>query len=235
MAKNPSARKRKRVTAGRGSVKPQTVFVAMFDVLGFRTVVARTPLPLLRDTYRRLQREKQWAARIPVLGRSGVQDWVVPTTIFSDTILMWADDSYEALDTLLATCSILIGNTVMMGWPVRGGIAYGQCVLDRRRRMFVGQPIVDAHETQESQEWVGAALHHSCLSHQSLSTVMQKHDSVRSYAVPVKPGAPGLDWAIHWGDRIPDAQAAIAQLSQGVGPSVRTKYDNTQAFLSAVL
>jgi hypothetical protein len=210
---------------------PQFVFVAVFDVLGFREIVNQTPLPQLREMYLRLQREKVWAASIPVFGSSGTSEWVIATTIFSDTIVLWAQDTYESLDTLIATCSVLIGRSVLMGWPLRGGVAYGECILDRRRRVFIGKPMVNAYQTEQAQDWIGAAFHDSCLSHLRLGQVISTHDDVVHYSVPTKVGKPALEWAIRWGQRIADPEQAIAGLSQGAPSSVQVKYANTLAFL----
>ena len=186
---------------------------------------------MLLDKYRFLQQQKLDAANVPELSARGVKIWKIPTTVFSDTILIWANDNPNDLDIFLTTCSVLIANSVQMGWPIRGGIAYGQCYLSRKLRIFVGPPIVDAYETEGSQEWIGAAFHQSCLEHTGLSNMIKNHDCVAKYNVPVKPSKAPLEYAIHWADRLYDAGQMIRQLMNSQLPEYHEKYQNTLLFI----
>jgi hypothetical protein len=208
----------------------------MFDVLGFRAIVKSTPLDHLVASYKRLLREKLEAAAIPVFGPGGLRTWRNATTIFSDTILLWAPDTPEALDTLLAASSVMLARFLEIGWPLRGGIARGEAVLDRQRRMFLGQPIVDAHDTETAQEWVGASFHSSCFARPESGRIIRNHDCVRLYSVPVKTGATKLDCAVHWADRVADPLSILLKMrSEAKDTRAQVKYDNTLSFVKTLL
>jgi hypothetical protein len=207
----------------------------MFDVLGFRASVKNTSLAGLVGGYHRLQREKLQAATIPVLHAGGVQEWSIATTVFSDTLLVWAKTGALAVDTFLASVSVLVARSVAIGWPLRGGIAVGDCILDRKHRIFLGQPIVDAHDAESAQEWIGAAFHPSCFLDNALGQSIQQHDSVRPYHVPVKSGRAPLEWAVHWGDRVFDARDLVSKLQLAcTDPNGHAKYPPTDAYLQVV-
>lgn len=216
----------------RDSSEPQHAFIAVFDVLGFKDRLAQTPLKQLIDTYRLLIDAKVQAGRIPVASANGLSVEISGTTIFSDTIVVWCDDSWPAVQSFLASCSLLVATALRRDWPLRGGIAYGEVVLDRVNRMFVGQPIVDAHLTEISQDWVGAAFHPTVFSHPLLGAQIAVHDEVIACAVPIKSGAGPLTHALHWCPHAISARAAILKLRAGSSdPSVRLKYDNTLKYL----
>jgi hypothetical protein len=42
---------------------------------------------------------------------------------------------------------------------LRGGLAYGPIIEDEKTGAFCGQPIIDAYELSEAQDWMGAAVH----------------------------------------------------------------------------
>jgi len=118
-----------------------------------------------------------------------------------------------------------------MGWPIRGGIAYGRCYLNRKLRIFVGPPIVHAYEVEASQEWIGAAFYQSCLDHSRLSNIIKNHDCVKKYRVPVKHGRVPLEYAINWTDRLYDARQSIQELMDHQPIEHQQKYQNTLSFI----
>ncbi|WP_461413852.1 hypothetical protein [Gemmatimonas sp.] len=204
----------------------------MFDVLGFKDMLERTSLADIASAYRSLIDAKLMAARVPVGARSGVSVEVSGTTIFSDTILVWSDDTWDAVQSFLVSCSVLIGTALGRGWPLRGGIAYGDVILNRAERIFVGQPIVDAHLTECSQDWVGAALHPSVLSHVTFGANIASLQDVIAYPVPVKAGASPLSHALHWCPYSTDSRTHLATLrSAARNPGAQAKYDATLAYL----
>jgi hypothetical protein len=96
---------------------------------------------------------------------------------FSDTILLFlkASDNEEAgVTQLKAMCDVVSDLTVMCAlYPpgkdrfqimLRGAVAYGPSYIDLEKNIFIGQPIIDAHNLSEGQEWMGSSLHPSAES-----------------------------------------------------------------------
>ncbi|SRR6266487_1107142 len=209
-------------------------FVGVFDVLGFKNRIDSTPLGELVAGYRRLVHLKRLAARVPVLeqGRSYVQR--VNTTVFSDTILMWCRDSARELDGLLVASAALMASAIDEGWPLRGGVAYGDAVLTIRDRIFVGPAIVDAFLMEQSQKWVGAALHPSVLAHPKFGQSIRQHDCVTRYPVPTGWSKKRLstDYAIHWGPFSTRGRRTLEKLAAPIKDvGVRRKYRSALRYL----
>lgn len=220
-------------SAGYDARGPQDVVIAMFDVLGFKTMVKEKPLGQLNEEYRGLLRLKQQAGRVPLLSLRGVDEWSSPSAVFSDTILFWASAEPESTSSLLTTCSVLIAEGLTWGWPLRGSIAAGPCVLDREARVFVGQPIIDAYLLERAQDWIGAALHPSCLQHPVVGNYVSHDENVRRYPVPLKEKCLStIEYAVEWSSRLAEPTEKLEALRKTAGDHTR-KYDNAIAFVRA--
>lgn len=222
------------VEAYHNSLQPQQSFVGLFDVLGFKERVAHSDLQMLVSEYRHFVNTQTWATTIPVASRGGVHQWRVGDAIFSDTILLWCDDNWDAVQTLMTASASLVASAIDIGWPIRGGIAYGSSVLDGQTLTFIGQPIIDAYLTEQSQVWIGAALHHSVIEHPTLGTRIVRLEDVIRYAVPTKFRSTTLEYAIHWCPYSTRALRVITELSQQTMKcQVRRKYAATRSYLKS--
>jgi hypothetical protein len=173
-------------------------FVGLFDVLGFKNLVKTNPLPRVIADYNRLLKETEYLAEIPVLSQSQVEIEKVPHQIFSDTIFIWSKGSRrEDIYDFLHACCLLIAASVRVKLPLRGGVAYGECLMDSNRGRFIGRAIVDAYESEKIQEWVGIGLHESCFS-SPIGNDLLKFDNVLEYPVPVKPCKPAIRHTLRW-------------------------------------
>jgi len=111
------------------SLEPQQAHIAFFDVLGFQSRLQQHPLTEILGSYRSLAATKTHSGTIPILSPRGVAYYQVGSTIFSDTILFWCDADWGAVQSLLSASAYLIAAAIDIGWPLRGGLAYGECVL----------------------------------------------------------------------------------------------------------
>jgi len=175
-------------------------FVGCFDVLGFTKYVKSTPLEDVLAAYEHLLQNARYFTEIPVIhsagGGGGVDLERVPYQIFSDTILVWsADSGGEHTQNFLQSCCCLVAASVRARLPLRGGVAYGECLMDTFGGRYIGRAIVDAHETEAIQEWIGVGLHESCFA-SPIGKNLAKFEDVVSYKVPVKKKAssPWCQW-----------------------------------------
>jgi hypothetical protein len=222
------------VDAFHNSLQPQQSFVAVFDVLGFKERVAHSNLDALVREYRHFVNTQTWATTIPVATPAGVHQWRVADAIFSDTILLWCDDNWDSVQTLITASACLIASALDLSWPIRGGLAYGNCVLDRVSRTFIGQPIIDAHITEQNQKWIGAALHSSIIQHPTLGRNIIRLEDVVKYPVPTKLFSKKLEYAIHWCPYSTHAQSIINRLSNQTNKlKVKRKYYATKTYLKS--
>lgn len=181
---------------------PHPMFIGMFDVLGFKNIVkAEKDLTNLISHYQKLLHLKMEAATIPVISPDRLRLEQIGNTVFSDTILFWCDNDSESLDSFLIASAYLIAVAMDSSWPLRGGIAYGNAVMSKRERIFVGQPVIDAYEMELCQQWIGAAFHPTCFDHSIFSKIVMKHDAIINYPVPTgkKKDRIKSEYAVHWG------------------------------------
>lgn len=225
--------------------------VAVVDILGFRERVHSGKLVELAQLLDHLVTNAprittQWSISKPgskgeISGRERMHK-----LHFSDTLFLWSDPFPKASERqrarlvgFLYGVAYVIDNALLSGLPLRAGVAYGPVFIHARKRIVIGQPIVDAYLAEGVQEWVGGAIHESYPRH-----AYNIYDV--SYPVPVKSGAPfalarAIDWTMP--ARISDTRDKILlgferALQSGIdsapSDSVRRKYSNAAAFMGAV-
>jgi hypothetical protein len=188
--------------------------IGMLDVLGFSNRIADEGVERIFETYKTLierviQKEPMRcigtmrfpgeAARYPALFTTEVR-----YTYFSDCILLWLPLHPMLAAPFLQRCCDLICEALLMGIPIRGGIALGEGFMHRKTGVYLGQMIVDAHRLEEAQDWIGAAFSPSATWPQFLTEVSPTQ--VIEYATPIKPGKESLcspialDWPRRWRD-----------------------------------
>ncbi len=80
---------------------------------------------------------------------------------------------------------------------MRGAITKGEAFIERD--VFLGRPIVLAHEMEEKQEWAGCWIEDQCVS--SLdpnSTEIIENKSILLYEIPLKSCSVKERWALNW-------------------------------------
>lgn len=144
-------------------------YVAMCDVLGFRDLVRASPLPEVLDTYVPLITEAHRLTQLPATRPEGGDPiGRVLYDVFADSIVVWTDTPPgEEVDVnvvqhfFISLCK-LIGFSLSRNVPIRVGVAYGECTMTPERKLYIGKSLVDAYDTERSQNWIGGACHDSC-------------------------------------------------------------------------
>lgn len=133
---------------------------------------------------------------IPV---SGVLD--IHTAYFSDTLLIWAPYHPVAFQVLTDTILELFCRALMARLPLRGGIAFGDAIMDQQRRIYIGQPIVEAYGIESSQSWCGCSFGPSVSSHPQLfpaTYYMPFEQQWKPGRHPTPAKGLALDWPRRW-------------------------------------
>jgi hypothetical protein len=108
--------------------------------------------------------------------------------IFSDSIILFNKNSHHWSD-FLPICNALLESGVMNNLPLRGAIAYGDVIVDFKNNIFLGDPIIDAYQLSENQNWVGASFHSSvCKIDETLGSVRigSYQDQYQRCTIPLK-------------------------------------------------
>lgn len=227
------------------SEKPPLFAVALFDVLGFESLVRSQGLKEIR---RKCQALIDRAVAVPdgdflnLVGGVMVLGSMQNTkshAYFSDTILLW-----QPLDRILAQpfvsrCADMVATALEMEMPLRGALALGPAELDKDTNVYLGEPIIEAARLESQQEWVGVAFAASAMSPQWMAE-MSTHDVV-PYRIPLKNeasrsdlcGAFALNWCRRLGGRAVPVLEALRDRLPATADGIRQKYENTIAFVHA--
>jgi len=123
---------------------------------------------------------------------------------YSDTILLYAKkDTDDDVRNFLVTMSWFMFETMLTpNSRFRGGIAYGKMLIDEKNSIFIGHPLISAHEMEKQQAWAGAALTKSAVDR--IPEGIRSNDGhcfswgIVHYDVPIKGGPPINTLAIDW-------------------------------------
>jgi hypothetical protein len=231
-------------------------YVAMIDILGFKALLASVPvmeivarIDHLLSYVRGMQ--TYWASSVVTGETSEGSDrfggrFHLNEMHFSDTIVVWTPPSPQSRHDpftqlqgglLVSSVARLICRAFLVGIPLRAGISFGECYIDRDRNILVGQAIAQAHEVEAAQEWIGGAIHN-----EARLTGLPGLGSVMDWHVPVKAGhAVRTRLALKWVDCTEDPaedqllKATLEAMMQAVStPDVKTKLQNTKEFVDTI-
>ena len=192
------------------AVEKGEMAVAILDILGFKALMEDlSPEKLYEDTVGQLPE---------VLERAGVlerwPDQGVRSLAISDTLFLWLPtgpaselegprDAYACVEEMCLIVYYLLHATMRRRIPLRGAIAYGECLVSTEQPFaLIGKPVLEAHALEHAQEWAGVAL---CVSaEQQLGNIdamfMPHLRRFVRYPVPLKGGRVEQRVAIKWPD-----------------------------------
>lgn len=172
-------------------------YIGMFDILGFRALLEQ------HGTVGLMGRMQTLFDSLRIHMR-----WEAHAVTFSDTVLLYSrplrpstidihtEAALREANGFLRWCAFLLAHSVDVGLPLRGAVAYGDCVCIPTRGVFFGQPIVDAYLLESRQDWIGVALHESCWA---LGTPHLFDSVVVNAQIPMKGTTARVDgWTLAW-------------------------------------
>lgn len=80
---------------------------------------------------------------------------------FSDTFIIWVDVDGPfnvLLGSFFEKCSIIFCEALKRKIPLRGTIAIGNSIMDDEKKIYLGQPLVEAAKGEPCQNWIGVGL-----------------------------------------------------------------------------
>lgn len=219
-------------------------FVAVADVLGFSHLVRRIPLADLIQRYEQLiaasrPRNRAITTQDLVTGELRTERTGIDYAVFSDTILLWSGSDQWSVQAFFEHLSALISQSIRFALPLRVGIAYGECEISPRANLYLGSAIVDAHQTEAMQEWIGGACHATCHEYPWFDYyIVHEFDMAVEYNIPTKSG-PSLGMVLNW----VTPWNGVTELSRDFGnvlesgmreaesPKAKVKWENALTFL----
>lgn len=248
---------------------PSEVYVAFLDILGFGNAVSGNQPEVIEELFAMLQilsgdtREYLDGLKgeiLPTLRKLHFTDEdldefersEVDVYSVSDSLYLWTSNN-SSLNLLLLVhyVSRLLAYLMLMGYPARAAISYGQVTvrtlevgLQKQRNIF-GNGLVKAYKLEQIQEWSGAIIDSEAFEAASLFKSygdvfinnLYQGRFITNYEVPLKKGKvkelPTINWAIHFdpkefGKDATEILSKFARHKKEVNDwSVRNKVNNT--------
>ena len=122
-------------------------FVAFFDIMGFKEMVARNThehivekLTILKKLNSMVDGMKAQPEFIDEFNRGKTR-----SVTFSDSIIIFSkQDGKDDAFKILMHSYWLLGAALQNGIPIKGAISHGEVTVDFKTSLFFGQPIIDA-------------------------------------------------------------------------------------------
>ncbi len=222
---------------------PEPHLVAVLDLLGYRSHLwdlsrqhRAGGLTSLYETYFLLLHAAGWATTIDELqltddGRLIAINEAVNFLVASDTLMLWAPP--PKMQYLVAAVARLVVGALQFNAPLRGALAYGDCIMEASKEIFIGYPVVEAVEGEKQQDWIGVGVLPGA------AVQLTGNAAVVDYQVPMKlqsaipPIRHALAW--HWAEDSPgDAEVYLARNRSDAPASDHVKYDNALKFVRSV-
>jgi hypothetical protein len=143
--------------------------LSLLDVLGFETLFQKCGLKQLTERYAELTnyvREQTGGVDVVPLpdGHVAVGWLVVENAYFSDTLLFWTRYNRASLPSFTQLIAEAICYGLERELPLRGTISVGEAILDNDSGIYLGQPIIEAARTEQTQQWIGVSFGPSFMS-----------------------------------------------------------------------
>ncbi|MFZ5564471.1 MAG: hypothetical protein ACOZBW_10500 [Thermodesulfobacteriota bacterium] len=217
------------------------MFVTILDLLGFKRhlrdengTIRPNGLADLYERYFLLLDAKHRATvidRFQLTPSNNVEhiNTKVQSFVASDTLMLWSNEN--EVNFLIIAVANLVNQALLYGAPLRGAIAYGDCILESSKRIFLGYPVVDAVQAEQCQEWIGVGVLPSAAEH------LKGNPAIVEYTVPIKPACPNISirhaLAWHWAEETPNAPEIRLRRLMGLADSRdRGKYQNAIDFIT---
>lgn len=142
--------------------QPENRFVAFFDILGFKDSVLKEEHDVIYEKLYKLSNHINVLEK-PFTGENGeIVASNLKTYNFSDSIIIFSKtDSKEDFNTFYLSAIVLFSKAINMGIPLKGGIAHGKITINQSKKIFFGQPLIDAYQIEEDLKYFGIAVHNS--------------------------------------------------------------------------
>ena len=224
--------------------------VALLDILGFKNRIKNTPLESLAKQYERAVAETANALNKPMgsssqnptlfSNKQGNEEYC-KRFVFSDSIILFSNDHSEAsaLKLLIYTwrfMQALLG----AGFPVRGGIAYGEVYVNPSLNVFLGKGLTSAYELEQKQNWIGVSIDESVIGVCSLLARELESDSLLrnvlwKYDVPFKNGQQEKMHTINWRFNLIVERGTRSLFKLTGDKNIDVKIDNTLEYAKHVI
>lgn len=134
----------------------------LLDVLGFENLFNSIGLEEIEKKYIELitivKKQKYKYATV----KNGSSEWSgqvdINSAYFSDTIVFWCSYSHLNIEVLFFCLKEIMCKSIELGIPLRGAVSVGKTIIDKKRGIYLGKPIITAARAEKAQKWIGITL-----------------------------------------------------------------------------
>lgn len=242
------------------SISKGQVYLAFFDILGFKQVNESNDNGYVVEAYSDAIREAVGSSKAffqNILQKSGIKekseledDLKLVYTIISDSIVIHTkSNEYTSFLVLLSACVSFLNEFIDSGLPLRGCISTGDLsvlkVLDKEMSInssiLLGKPIIEAFELEKKFNWSG------CTFSKKLVDYLQNYHPtwndgmyplILKHLVPKNQGPVSEEYVVNWITRKP-SKRELENMFSAHGKAIDTwevkqKIDNTFDFIQSV-
>ncbi|MDE5842672.1 MAG: hypothetical protein K2H35_02915 [Muribaculaceae bacterium] len=226
----------------------QDRFVVFLDIMGFKDRVARsTPENLYaeltdfnRDITTILNSSKKVNTQ-DLSEQSGESSSTMLSSVensskielaqFSDSIVLFSrDNSKESLSEISNVAREIMFSAINREKPIplKGALAEGNVTCDLSKRLFFGQPLIDAYLLEENVQYYGIVVHHT--AERSVKNLDEGIFSDTS--VPLKSGRIRHYELVWYSKDYKSAEYGLEKIRLSVSDSPRKYVDNTNTVIA---
>lgn len=171
----------------------QNINLILFDILGYSSWMKNPNEPL--DV--RIDLLKKLRGSIDAVRRKRVLDIELFSHFYADNILLWTtDETVNGARYLMFYGSFLISLLLHAGTPVRGAITCGEAYMSHDEMIYQGPPLIEAHEMERSQKWLGCVIGGSTLD--KFGDDISGVEYATKYDVPIKGDVKKKYYVLDW-------------------------------------
>lgn len=168
-----------------------TGYVAVIDILGYKSLVESKPLEEIHAIYDKVLAKIQHGHASAKYSLDDTRQTNFELFFFSDTIIFAIDrvttDAFYALLEAVQEAFVYLFDASLLA---RGGIAKGELMIEREKNIVIGKPLIDAYLLSEQLMFSGCVCHHSI--EEDVKNILSNSDteyrSIENYASPLKNG-----------------------------------------------
>ena len=124
----------------------------------------------------------------------------VKSIFFSDTIILYTEqDNFEDLFSIFLTATNFFFQSMLLGIPLRGGIAHGDFFVDTSKNLYMGMPLIKAYKAGEKAQWLGIIVEDDIYRTQLADYPEMKYDHYFvEWDVPLEDNKTEKEIVINW-------------------------------------
>jgi tetratricopeptide (TPR) repeat protein len=227
------------------NIKGEEIMLAFFDVLGFSERLANAGLEQIYSLYEELIEivKKAAGGRMIFTAVPSEDGGRIPMTTFftvhyhyfSDTIMLWGKYHPSLSVPFIDLCNDFMCEAIKRKLPLRGCITFGKAIMDKKKGIFLGDPIIEAARGEAAQSWIGVSFGPS-LNHPKYSWLGDLR-MVLPFTKQIKPNKEkyveqiALDWTRKWRTKF-DTDPTENINALNTNPEVSSYYETTNSFIA---